>query len=53
MLSPYMLWSQASSCLCAVYLYQRFLARGKGNSATLGDDVLAGKDLYCPLSIAS
>jgi hypothetical protein len=30
MLSPYMLWSQATSCLCAVYRYRRFLARGKG-----------------------
>ena len=30
MLSPYMLWSQASSCLFAVYRYQRFRARGKG-----------------------
>src|ERR671916_765520 len=30
MLSPYVLWSQASSCLCAVYRCQRFLARGKG-----------------------
>jgi hypothetical protein len=51
MLSPYMLWSQASSCLFAVYRYQRFRARGKGEQRDPRGDVLAGKDLCRPPSI--